>query len=64
MRQITSETIRVTLKRSHIGVNWRLKRVLDSLGLKRIGQSREFRVENGVIGQINKVIQFVAVEEC
>ena len=58
-----SNQVKVTLIRGYSGRTESQIRTLKSLGLKRIGSSKVLPRVNQVIGQINKVIQFVKVEE-
>jgi large subunit ribosomal protein L30 len=62
MRSLDSSKIRVTLMKGYSGRSESQRRTLISLGLKRIGQSRLHANVNPILGQVNKVIQFVRVE--
>jgi len=62
MRIINSSKIKVTLLRSFAGKKECHRRILVSLGLKKIGSSRILNNNNCVLGQINKIIQLVKVE--
>ncbi|NBO37512.1 50S ribosomal protein L30 [bacterium] len=62
MRSLSTKNIKVTLLRSHSGRSETQKRTLISLGLKRIGESRVLPNLNPILGQVNKVIQWVKVE--
>ena len=57
-----SQSIKVTLLRSFAGKSDTQRKTLISLGLSRIGSSRVLPNVNPILGQINKVIQFVKVE--
>jgi large subunit ribosomal protein L30 len=62
MRSLDSQKIRVKLIRGYSGRSESQRRTLISLGLKRIGQTRVHANVNPILGQLNKVIQFVEVE--
>ena len=62
MKSIDSQKIKVTLVRSLAGRSETQRRTLRSLGLSRIGSSRVLPNVNPILGQVNKVIQFVKVE--
>jgi len=62
MNSLNSKNIKVTLLRSSAGRSETQKRTLVSLGLKKIGQSRVLPNLNPILGQVNKVIQWVKVE--
>jgi large subunit ribosomal protein L30 len=62
MNSLNSKNIKVTLLRSVAGRSETQKRTLVSLGLKKIGQSRVLPNLNPILGQVNKVIQWVKVE--
>ncbi len=62
MGSIESSKLKVTLVRSFAGRSETQRRTLRSLGLGRIGSSRVLPNLNPILGQINKVIQFVKVE--
>jgi large subunit ribosomal protein L30 len=62
MRQLESPKLKVTLVRSFAGKNQGQRRVFMSLGLKKLGASKVLPNNNCILGQINKVIQFVRVE--
>lgn len=62
MQSLNSKNIKVTLMRSHAGRSESQKRTLISLGLKKIGASRVLPNVNPILGQVNKVIQWVKVE--
>ena len=59
-----SETkkVKVTLKRSLIGVPETQKRVIASLGLKKTNQTKEHFDTPIIRGMINKIIHLIAVE--
>lgn len=62
MRQLESLKLKVTLVRGFAGKNQSQRRIFTSLGLKKIGSSKILPNNNCILGQINKVIQFVTVE--
>lgn len=55
--------IKVTKIRSAIKRTQTQKRTLESLGLRKIGQSREHDATPNIIGMVNKVKHLVSVEE-
>jgi large subunit ribosomal protein L30 len=59
---LNTKNIKVTLIRSTAGRTESQKKTFVSLGLKRIGQSRVLPNLNPILGQVNKVIQWVKVE--
>lgn len=63
MSSLNSSHIKVTMVASFSGRSETQRRTLRSLGLGRIGTSRVLPNVNPILGQINKVIQFVKVEE-
>ncbi|WP_407947660.1 50S ribosomal protein L30 [Pigmentibacter ruber] len=52
----------MTLLRSFAGRSESQRRTLVSLGLSKIGSSRVLPNVNPILGQVNKVIQFIKVE--
>ncbi|WP_390808375.1 50S ribosomal protein L30 [Fluviispira vulneris] len=52
----------MTLLRSFAGRNESQRKTLVSLGLSKIGSSRVLPNVNPILGQVNKVIQFIRVE--
>lgn len=62
MRSMNSSHIRVTLMKSFSGRSESQRRTLKSLGLKKIGGSSVLPNVNPILGQVNKVIQFIHVE--
>jgi large subunit ribosomal protein L30 len=54
--------VRVTLIRSYAGKSETQRRTFRSLGLRKRGCSAVLPNVNSVLGQINKIIQFVVVE--
>lgn len=62
MSEIKAKKIKVTMVRSMAGRSETQRKTLLSLGLRRRGQSRVHNNVNPILGQINKVIQFVQVD--
>lgn len=62
MQSIQTPKIKVTLLRSFAGRSESQRRTLVSLGLSKIGSSRILPNVNPILGQVNKVIQFIKVE--
>lgn len=62
MNSVDTPKLKVTLVRSFSGRSETQRRTLFSLGLSRIGSSRILPNVNPILGQINKVIQFIKVE--
>ncbi|NPA80742.1 MAG: 50S ribosomal protein L30 [Thermotogae bacterium] len=55
--------LKITLKRSLIDKSKKTKRILRSLGLRRIGQEVIHRDNPAIRGQIEKVRRYIEVEE-
>ncbi len=55
--------LKITLRRSYIGIPEKQRRVLASLGLKKIGQSVMQEDIAAVKGMVHKVSHLVAVEQ-
>jgi len=55
--------IRLTLKKSPIGEKETNRRTVAALGLRKIGQSKEFEANPNIMGMIRKVAHLVRVEE-
>jgi large subunit ribosomal protein L30 len=55
--------LKITLIRSYIGVPEKLRKVLRSLGLRKIGQSTIKQDVPSIRGMINKVPHLVKVEK-
>ncbi|AXP79568.1 50S ribosomal protein L30 [Mariniflexile rhizosphaerae] len=55
--------IKVTKVKSAINCPLRQKRVLISLGLKKIGQVKEHEATSSILGMVSKVNHLVSVEE-
>ncbi len=58
-----SGKLKVTLRKSRIGVKKSLKKTLDSMGLRRINQTRIFNDTPSVQGMLNKVNYLIEVEK-
>jgi large subunit ribosomal protein L30 len=58
-----AKKVRVTLTRSLIGVQEKLVRVANSLGLRKTNQSKEHFVTPITAGMLDKVIHLITVEE-
>ncbi len=55
--------IKVTKRKSAINRPLRQKRVLESLGLRKIGQTVEHEATPNILGMVAKVSHLVSVEE-
>jgi len=55
--------IKVTKRKSAINRTLRQKRVLESLGLRKIGQTVEHEATPNILGMVAKVSHLVSVEE-
>ena len=55
--------IRVKKVKSAINRTLRQKRILESLGLRKIGQVVEHEATSSILGMVNKVSHLVSVEE-
>ena len=56
-------TIKVTKVKSAINRTANQKKILEALGLKKIGQTVEHNDTPNIIGMVNKVQHLVSVEE-
>jgi large subunit ribosomal protein L30 len=63
MPESKPRTLRVTLVRSPIGYDWRQKRTVRALGLRRLNQTVEHADTPAVRGMLYRVRHLVAVEE-
>jgi large subunit ribosomal protein L30 len=54
--------LRVTLKKSVIGQQWRARRVVTSLGLTKINQTRTLPDNGAIRGMIHRVRHLVVFE--
>jgi large subunit ribosomal protein L30 len=54
--------LKITLKRSYIGIPEKQRKVLSSLGLKKIGGSITKDDNDAIRGMVHKVSHLVAVE--
>jgi len=55
--------IAVTLRKSTIGYSHRQRRIIESLGLKRINHTVEHQPTPSILGMVKKVSHLVEVEE-
>ncbi len=55
--------LRITLKRSLIDKSKKTKRIIRSLGLRRIGQTVIHKDVPAIRGQVEKVRRYIEVEE-
>lgn len=55
--------IKVTKVKSAINRTLKQKRILESLGLRKIGQVVEHEATSSILGMVNKVNHLVSVEE-
>ena len=62
MKSFDTPKLKVTLIRIFAGRDLSQRRTFVSLGLTKIGSSRILPNVNPILGQINKVIQFIKVE--
>ena len=62
MKSLNTSEIKVTLTSSYAGQSDTVRKTFRSLGLTKIGSFRILPNVNTILGQINKVIQFVKVE--
>lgn len=62
MKSLDTAEIKVTLLSSYAGQSETIRKTFRSLGLTKKGSSRVLPNVNPILGQINKVIQFVKVE--
>lgn len=61
MKSFDTPKVKVTLISSFSGRTESQRRTFKSLGLTKIGSSRVLPNTNSILGQINKVIQFIEV---
>jgi large subunit ribosomal protein L30 len=55
--------LRITLKRGHIGIPEKQRKVLQALGLKKIGKVVTKKDDGPTQGMLNKVAHLIAVEK-
>ncbi len=60
---MASKKLRIELVRSRSGRPAKILRVLDSLGLAKLGSSRIHDPSPGILGKLDKVIHLVRIEE-
>ncbi len=58
-----AEKVRLTLRKSTIGANKKHKKIVESLGLRKINQSIDLPVNDSTKGVIAHIKEFVEVEE-
>jgi large subunit ribosomal protein L30 len=63
MAQEKSKTIKVTLVKSAIGYSKNQKKIVQTLGLRKLGQSVEHPDTPVIRGMVNKVPHLVTVED-
>jgi large subunit ribosomal protein L30 len=63
MAQEKSKTIKVTLDKSAIGYSKNQKKIVQTLGLRKLGQSVEHPDTPVIRGMVNKVPHLVTVED-
>lgn len=64
MTKKTASKIKVTLVKSTIAILPQHKKIVEALGLKKIGSSNEFEANASILGMIEKVKYLLNVEEC
>tara|TARA_B100001142_G_scaffold329305_1_gene392137 strand:+ start:2688 stop:2864 length:177 start_codon:yes stop_codon:yes gene_type:complete len=57
------DTIKITWKKSTIGYSHRQRKIIESLGLKRLNHTVEHQKTDSIMGMINKVKHLVDVTE-
>jgi large subunit ribosomal protein L30 len=62
MKEKEKKFIKIKQVKSRIGANWRAKRTLDALGLKKIGQIVVHKNNPSIRGMIERVKHLVEVE--
>jgi large subunit ribosomal protein L30 len=60
---MAEKTLKVTLKRSVIGEKPKTRATVDSLGLRKLNQTREHTDTPSIRGMLHKVRHLVEVEE-
>jgi large subunit ribosomal protein L30 len=55
--------LRITLKRGHIGIPDKQRKVLQALGLKKIGKVVTRKDDGSTRGMLNKVAHLIAIEK-
>jgi large subunit ribosomal protein L30 len=60
---MVEKTLKVTLKRSVIGEKPKTRATVDSLGLRKLNQTREHTDTPSIRGMLHKVRHLVEVEE-
>ena len=57
------DTIKITWKKSTIGYSHRQRKIIESLGLKRLNHTVEHQKTDSIMGMVNKVKHLVDVTE-
>ncbi|MFL2804652.1 MAG: 50S ribosomal protein L30 [Dehalococcoidia bacterium] len=57
------DTIKITWKKSTIGYSHRQRKIIESLGLKRLNHTVEHQKTDSIMGMVNKVQHLVDVTE-
>ncbi len=60
---MAEKTLKVTLRRSLIGEKPKTRATIESLGLRKMNQTREHKATPGLRGMLAKVRHLVEVEE-
>ncbi len=60
---MTKKKIKITLVKSPIGYSQRQRKVVDSLGLKKMGRSVELSDTPVIRGMVNKVSHLLKIDE-
>jgi large subunit ribosomal protein L30 len=55
--------LKITLTKSSIGSTKRQKAILESLGLRKMGQTREHEASPVILGMVSKMKHLLSVEE-
>ncbi len=55
--------VRIVLKRSHIGVKPKQVKILQALGLRKIGSTVKMPDDKATMGMVNKVCHLVTFEK-
>ena len=55
--------ISITWKKSTIGYSQRQRRIIESLGLRRLNHTVEHDLTHSIIGMVNKVSHLIEVKE-
>jgi large subunit ribosomal protein L30 len=63
MKEVGSSLLEIKLVRSLAGMKESHIRVIKSLGLRKLGAVKTVKAVNPILGQVNKVIQYLEVNE-